>query len=83
MISSLSLEGEGARKRHGMISPMPDAPPSKPDAALVQQAVRNAIHTVKTNVTTYNINCNFEEASAFLFSTVLELPLPSYGVVPL
>lgn len=40
----------------------------KDNAALVQQAARNSIHTVKTNVTTYNINCNFEEASAYLFS---------------
>ena len=38
------------------------------NAALVAQAARGAITTIKTNIEKHRIDCNFEEASAFLFS---------------
>ena len=41
---------------------------SKEAAALVAQAARDAINTVKSNIEKYQIDCSFEEASAFLFS---------------
>src|SRR5687767_2341220 len=41
---------------------------SKEDAALVAQAARGAINTIKTNIEKHQIDCNFEETSGFLFS---------------
>lgn len=41
---------------------------SKEDAALVAQAARYAIDTIKSNIEKHQIDCAFEEASAFLFS---------------
>jgi len=40
----------------------------KENANLVALATRNAIALVKNNIIKYKIDCNFEEASAFLFS---------------
>lgn len=38
------------------------------NAKLVAQAARNAINTIKANIEKHQIDCNYEEASAFLFS---------------
>jgi glycine/D-amino acid oxidase-like deaminating enzyme len=38
------------------------------NAALVAQAARGAINTIKTNIEKHQIDCNFSAASAFLFS---------------
>ena len=40
----------------------------KENAALVAQAAKNALATIKSNIGKYNIDCGFEEASAWLFS---------------
>ena len=40
----------------------------KEEAAQVAQAARNSISTVKSNISRYQIDCNFEEATAVLFS---------------
>jgi glycine/D-amino acid oxidase-like deaminating enzyme/nitrite reductase/ring-hydroxylating ferredoxin subunit len=40
----------------------------KDNATMVALATRNAIALVKNNILKYKIDCNFEEASAFLFS---------------
>jgi glycine/D-amino acid oxidase-like deaminating enzyme/nitrite reductase/ring-hydroxylating ferredoxin subunit len=40
----------------------------KENAELVAQAVREALNTIKANIERYKIDCNFEDATAFLFS---------------
>lgn len=40
----------------------------KENAALVAHAARSSIQTVQANISKYKIDCNFEEASGFLFS---------------
>src|SRR5687767_739859 len=41
---------------------------SKEGAALVAMAAREAISTVKANIAKHQIDCNFEEATGWLFS---------------
>ncbi|MCS3797431.1 FAD-dependent oxidoreductase [Niastella sp. OAS944] len=40
----------------------------KEGASLVAQAVRESLNTVKANIERYQIDCNYEEATAYLFS---------------
>ena len=40
----------------------------KEKAKLVAQSVKEAIDLIRKNIDTYNINCGFEEADAFLFA---------------
>ena len=42
------------------------------NAELVAQSVKEAIGLIKNNIAEYNIECEFEEASAFLFSQTKE-----------
>jgi glycine/D-amino acid oxidase-like deaminating enzyme/nitrite reductase/ring-hydroxylating ferredoxin subunit len=41
---------------------------SKDDAKLVAQSTKQAIELVRSNIGTYSIDCNFEEASAYLYA---------------
>src|SRR5215212_4915098 len=41
---------------------------NKEDARLVAQATKDAIDLVRKNIEEYDIDCGFEESSAFLFS---------------
>lgn len=40
----------------------------KENAQLVAQATKDAISLIKSNITEYDINCGFEDASAYLFA---------------
>jgi glycine/D-amino acid oxidase-like deaminating enzyme/nitrite reductase/ring-hydroxylating ferredoxin subunit len=40
----------------------------KDNATLVAQSTKEAIELIRSNIETYNIDCNFEEASAYLFA---------------
>ena len=41
---------------------------SKENATLVAQAVRESLNTIRANIERYKIDCNYEEATAYLFS---------------
>src|SRR6185369_1272507 len=46
----------------------------KEDAQLVARATREAIALIKTNIEQHKIDCEFEDASAYLFSQTAEQP---------